>query len=249
MKMDISKIGTVLIGILLIVLASTLATHESTENTVSDIENTVSGNMIISDIEEDFEDATLHIELRDVSLMDVAAVLISETSISDISGSAADSLSIPYKISHPELDERMTYSIFAFVDVDGDGEVSEKDYISTSHNDVAANSDNNDIVAELEFVTPYNDDQEELSPIEMDFTISKIERQEGVTQLLCNGEGMYDEIYLNIGIWTEIIDESENELSIDELEVGMKIRAYFGPAVTRSIPAISSAEKIVVIAE
>lgn len=249
MKPDISKIGFVLVGILLIILALIIPLQDNTEHTTSDIDNLISGNIIITDIQEDFEDATLYIELRDVSLMDVAAVTMSETTILDISASATDSLSVPYTISHPELDERMTYSIFAFVDVDGDGEVSEKDYISTSHNDVSATSGNDNVDAELEFVIPYNDNPEELPAIEMEFVIRKIELQEGVTQLLCNGEGTYDQIHLIIGVWTEIIDETKKELSIDDLEEGMKVRAYFGPVVTRSIPPISTAEKIVVIAE
>ncbi|WP_406661778.1 YbaY family lipoprotein [Methanolobus sp. ZRKC3] len=249
MKLDITKIGFVLIIILLSVIALTLPADDTTQDMATDTSRTVSGSISIADIVETFEDVTVYIELRDVSLMDAPSVLIAETTISGISASEADSLSIPYSISHPELDERMTYSIFAFVDVDGDKEVSQKDYISTWHNDVSADSDNSDVNVELEYIKPYDDNPEKLPPIEMEVTISQIEYQEGITQLLCIGGELYDEIELNVGVWTQITDEDENELIIDDLKEGMKIHAYFGPAVTRSIPPQSSAEKIVVIAE
>jgi uncharacterized lipoprotein YbaY len=106
----------------------------------------VSGNIIVNNIEEDFKDATIYIELRDVSLMDAPSILISGSVSTDVSASAGESLSIQYSISQPELDEIITYSISAFMDINRYKTVLEKDYISTSHNDVAANSDNLSVI-------------------------------------------------------------------------------------------------------
>ena len=57
-------------------------------------------------------DAVLRVQLRDVSLMDVAAVVIAEQVITP-----AHALPIPFVLHYDpnEIDERMTYSVFASI--------------------------------------------------------------------------------------------------------------------------------------
>lgn len=57
------------------------------------------------------------------------------------------------------------------------------------------------------------------------------------------------EIRLNIGDNTIIIDENGIELNLDDLNEGMRVDADFSSAMTRSIPPQSSAYRIVVLEE
>jgi hypothetical protein len=57
------------------------------------------------------------------------------------------------------------------------------------------------------------------------------------------------EIRLNIGENTIIIDENGISLNLDDLDEGMRIDADFSSAMTRSIPPQSSAYRIVVLEE
>lgn len=79
--------------------------------------------------------------------------------------------------------------------------------------------------------------------------VTKIEKNEDNTRILIEGErteeNLYDKIYLNITKNTKILDESGKKLNIEDIEEGGKIQAFYGPIVTRSMPPIGSAEKII----
>ncbi|NBI31220.1 stalk domain-containing protein [Chengkuizengella marina] len=72
-----------------------------------------------------------------------------------------------------------------------------------------------------------------------------------LNQIIVKGQKIgingYDEIKLNITDQTEFINaKDQTELSIDQLKEGAKIYAFYGPNVTKSIPPIGTAEKILV---
>lgn len=64
--------------------------------------------------------------------------------------------------------------------------------------------------------------------------------------LLVEGDGLYGQIKLNVSDKTQIEDEYGIKLSIDDIKQDSKVIAYYGPAVTKSIPPIGTAEKIIV---
>lgn len=99
-------------------------------------EHGVQGIIIFDKPVESFSNATIYLKVEDVSLQDVASVVMSEDTIVDVSMDADNIQPVPYLIYHPELEERMTYSLSVHVDVDGDGRLSSGDYYSTWHNPV-----------------------------------------------------------------------------------------------------------------
>ncbi len=109
--------------------------NELDENQVSE-ENTIQGMIIFDEPVESFSNATVYLEVEDVSLQDVASTIISEDSIIGVSMNTNDIQPVPYIIQYPELEERRTYSLSVHVDVDGDGSLSNGDYYSTWHNPV-----------------------------------------------------------------------------------------------------------------
>lgn len=79
----------------------------------------VQGNIIFDEPVESFSNATIYLKVEDVSLQDVASVTMSENSIAGVSMDTDNVQPVPYLINHPELEERMTYSLSVHVDVDG----------------------------------------------------------------------------------------------------------------------------------
>ncbi|MCT4618879.1 MAG: stalk domain-containing protein [Marinisporobacter sp.] len=93
--------------------------------------------------------------------------------------------------------------------------------------------------------------QVEKSLLYTDGQIIEIQRIDGNTRILVEGikkgEG-YASIILNINEETIIQDPIDGEeILVKDLKKGDQIRAFYGPAVTRSLPPIGKAEKIEVI--
>ncbi|MCT4605138.1 MAG: copper amine oxidase N-terminal domain-containing protein [Marinisporobacter sp.] len=90
--------------------------------------------------------------------------------------------------------------------------------------------------------------QVEKSLLYTDGKITEIQKTDGNTRILVEGitkgEG-YASIILNINEETTIQDPIEGkEILVENLKKGDQIRAFYGPAVTRSLPPIGNAEKI-----
>ncbi|MEL4305358.1 YbaY family lipoprotein [Methanococcoides sp. LMO-2] len=115
-------------------------------------ENGVHGMIIFDEPVESFSNATIYLEVEDVSLQDVASVVISEDTIDDVSMDADNIQLVEYMIYHPELDERMTYSLSVHVDVDGDGSLSSGDYYSTWHNPVPTDPGMHELDVHVEMI-------------------------------------------------------------------------------------------------
>jgi len=152
---------------LLILIASAFAmgftdnTYESVTDGVSDgvyagepaLEGDgVQGNIIFDEPVESFSNATIYLKVEDVSLQDVASVTMSENSIAGVSMDTDNVQPVPYLINHPELEERMTYSLSVHVDVDGDGRLSNGDYYSTWHNPVPTEPGVHDLDVHVEMI-------------------------------------------------------------------------------------------------
>lgn len=128
--------------------------HEADEDGEDQLseENAVQGMIIFDEPVESFSNATIYLKVEDVSLQDVASVVISEDTITDISMDSDNIQPVPYLIYHPELDERMTYSLSVHVDVDGDGSLSNGDYYSTWHNSVPTDPGVHDLDVHVEMI-------------------------------------------------------------------------------------------------
>ncbi|MCD4806518.1 MAG: hypothetical protein K8R13_02915 [Methanococcoides sp.] len=114
--------------------------------------------------------------------------------------------------------------------------------------------DNGELESEnLPAVDGGNNDK--LQPLNTIANIIGIETWDSTTVLLLDqdesdiGEGYPCDIYLKIGQETTIKDSNGNELTIEDLDNGTRIEAYYGPATTRSLPAQSVAISIVVLDE
>jgi hypothetical protein len=121
------------------------------ENQVSE-ENTIQGMIIFDEPVESFSNATVYLEVEDVSLQDVASTVISEESIVGVSMNASDIQPVPYLIQYPDLEERRTYSLSVHVDVDGDGRLSNGDYYSTWNNPVPTNPGVHELDVHVEII-------------------------------------------------------------------------------------------------
>ncbi|WP_048194986.1 YbaY family lipoprotein [Methanococcoides methylutens] len=115
-------------------------------------ENGVQGMIIFDEPVESFSNATIYLKVNDVSLQDVASVVMSEDTIDDVSMDAGDIQPVPYMIYHPELDERMTYSLSVHVDVDGDGSLSNGDYYTTTSHKVPNEPGVHDLDVHVEMI-------------------------------------------------------------------------------------------------
>ncbi len=79
--------------------------------------------------------ATVHVRLEDVSLADAPATLIQEHIQENVSlGTGPARLAFELHGSTP--DPRAGYAVRVHVDLDGDGQISPGDYISTAHHQV-----------------------------------------------------------------------------------------------------------------
>lgn len=64
--------------------------------------------------------------------------------------------------------------------------------------------------------------------------------------VLVEGDGLYDQIKFNITDETKIVNEAGKELSKSDIKEGNKVVAYHGGAMTRSLPPITNATKIII---
>ncbi|KXS41723.1 MAG: hypothetical protein AWU59_1975 [Methanolobus sp. T82-4] len=125
--------------------------NETSGNEVSE-NNSLQGMIIFDEPVESFSNAIVYLEAEDISLQDVESTLIAEETIDDISLDADDPESVPYMISYPDLDERMSYSLSVHVDVDGDGTLSSGDYYSPWNNPVPTEPGTHELDVHVELI-------------------------------------------------------------------------------------------------
>lgn len=88
-----------------------------------------------------------------------------------------------------------------------------------------------------------------VAPVEIEGKITQVTESKGGIMALVEGKGVNSEVKLLIDNKTEIVNEKGEKLYTKDLKEGIKVKAYYGPAVTRSLPPMSVAEKIVVMDE
>lgn len=92
-------------------------------------------------------------------------------------------------------------------------------------------------------------DKAEIQMLKTEAVIESINDKNGLRLSLVGigeNKNAYDMINLNITDKTEIVNEKGDKVNKEDIKEGMVVEAYYGPAVTRSLPPIGNAEKIVV---
>jgi uncharacterized lipoprotein YbaY len=94
----------------------------------------ITGTILFSDDVAPFSQATAHIRLLDVSKMDAPHETIAQQQIKDIKYPSAEK--IDFSLKGRIKDQRGTYIVSVHIDVDGDGQISTGDYITTGYYEV-----------------------------------------------------------------------------------------------------------------
>ena len=64
---------------------------------------------------------------------------------------------------------------------------------------------------------------------------------------MVEGEGQYQQIKFNVGEQTKIVTVEGDELSTNDIKEGTRLEVFYGPRMTRSLPPMATAKKIVVL--
>lgn len=94
--------------------------------------------------------------------------------------------------------------------------------------------------------------EQKISALSIEGDIIEIQKTDQSTRIHIKGmavsQGAYDEIILNISQNTKMENPLDGtEISVEDLNEGDHIRAFYGPMVTRSLPPIGNAEKIEIL--
>ncbi len=238
---------TLLIILALGTLVASALAMGCTDRTNSMIE----GEIVFEQVNDPIQNATIYIELEDVSLADAPSKVISSMVLENVDIDADGSASIPYSLEYPELDDRLTYSMSVLVDMNGDGRTSGGDYISMEHIPVSTSGPNDDVIINARFVTPSDNDP--MQPIKTTATVISLEYLDDSARILLDedgvesGEGYPGDLYLIVNEQTRIQYNNGVQLFLDDISPGTRIRAYYGPAVMLSMPPQSVATMIVVL--
>jgi uncharacterized lipoprotein YbaY len=103
----------------------------------------ITGTILFSDDVAHFSGATAYIHLLDVSKMDAPPETIAQQLIKDIKYPSDEK--IDFSLKGRIKDERGMYIVSVHIDVDGDGQISIGDYITTSYYEVAAVGNTTDL--------------------------------------------------------------------------------------------------------
>lgn len=80
----------------------------------------------------------------------------------------------------------------------------------------------------------------------MNGTVKGIQQGKDGIIALVEGEGQYKEIKFNIGVQTKVVTMEGDILWSDDIKEGTRLEVFYGPKMTRSLPPIAIAEKVVV---
>lgn len=91
----------------------------------------VTGEIVFGEDAQSFSGGTLYVRLEDVSLADAPSKLIAEQILTDISYEIGSETKLEFALKDELPDDSARYNVCAFIDLDGDRQVSQGDYIST----------------------------------------------------------------------------------------------------------------------
>jgi len=90
----------------------------------------VSGEIVFAERPELPPDATAYVRLLDTSAADAPSSKIAEQVLKNIAKKANQGEAIPFAINGKIESERASYTLSVLVDLDGDGEISQGDFIN-----------------------------------------------------------------------------------------------------------------------
>lgn len=91
----------------------------------------VKGKITFEDETPSFTGATIYVRLEDITEADAASKTIADYVQRDVAFDPENSGELSFSIAGDPPDPRASYSVRVHIDLDGDGEVSNGDFIST----------------------------------------------------------------------------------------------------------------------
>jgi uncharacterized lipoprotein YbaY len=90
----------------------------------------VKGEILFEDVQRSFEGATVRVRLEDVSYADAPSRVVAEQVIPDVSCEAGTDCTLRFGLYGDVPDERRRYVVTVYVDLHGQGRVTQGDYLS-----------------------------------------------------------------------------------------------------------------------
>lgn len=113
----------------------------------------VRGRILLGRDLKPFTNATVYVRLENVSRADVSSSTAAEKVLTEVSHRAGQEEEVSFNLYGEPPDEGSDYSVRVHVDVDGDGEVSVGDYITTESYPVLTYDHPNHVDVHVEEVT------------------------------------------------------------------------------------------------
>ena len=96
----------------------------------------VEGEITFDQSASSFVGATVRVRLEDVTAADAPALLVAEEIERDVTFHPEAGATLPFALTGEPPDAGRSYAVRVHIDLDGDGEVSRGDYISTQSHPV-----------------------------------------------------------------------------------------------------------------
>jgi len=95
-----------------------------------DLEIIIKGKLKFEDRDISFTNATMHVYLENVSVVDVSSEIIVHYERKNVNFPNKKSRTLSFEITCRDLDERANYAIRVHIDINRDGKVSKGDFIN-----------------------------------------------------------------------------------------------------------------------
>jgi uncharacterized lipoprotein YbaY len=90
----------------------------------------VKGKITFEEVAPPFRGATMHVRLESITAADVASEAVADYVERDVAFDPKTSSDLSFAIAGNAPDPRASYAVRVHIDIDGDGEVSQGDFIS-----------------------------------------------------------------------------------------------------------------------
>ena len=90
----------------------------------------VKGKIVFEDVARPFTDATMYVRLERITAADIASEVVADCVERDLAFDPTTSSDLSFAIAGNSPDPQASYAIRVHIDIDGDGEVSQGDFIS-----------------------------------------------------------------------------------------------------------------------
>lgn len=91
----------------------------------------VKGKITFEEVTPPFNGATMYVRLENITAVDIASEAVADYVERDVAFDPRTSSGLSFAIAGNPPDPRASYAIRVHIDIDGDGEVSHGDFIST----------------------------------------------------------------------------------------------------------------------